>query len=109
MALNGEGLSETAGDETAIEISSPETIGTSTLIWGNNGDGSPEEPVDQRPDDALSLTFDSAPLDQPLEILGAPVAELELAADQANAFVAVRLSEVLPDGASALVSYGLLS
>jgi putative CocE/NonD family hydrolase len=109
MALNGEGLSETAGDETAIEISSPETIGTSTLIWGNNGDGSPEEPVDQRPDDALSLTFDSAPLDQPLEILGAPVAELELAADHVSAFVAVRLTEVLPDGASALVSYGLLN
>ena len=39
---------------------------------------------------------------------GAPVVELDLAADEPNALVAIRLNDVQPDGTSALVTYGLL-
>ena len=39
-------------------------------------------PLDQRPDDGRSLTFDTEPLAERLEILGAPVVELDLAADE---------------------------
>ena len=48
-------------------------------------------------------------LEEPLEILGAPVLHLDVAADRPNAFVAVTLSEVLPDGAATRISYGVLN
>ena len=48
-------------------------------------------PVDQRPDDSLSLCFDSPPLAENLPILGAPVVDLLVAADRPNALVSVRL------------------
>ena len=113
FALNAEGsatrLDRQAGPEQAIALSCPQDLGCCTHMWGHNGDDAAECPVDQRPDDALSLCFDSEPLAEDLPILGAPQVDLDLAADRPNALVAVRLSEVLPDGASALISYGVLN
>ncbi len=68
-----------------------------------------EMPLEQRPDDGRSLTFDTGPLPERLEILGAPVVELDLAADEPDALLAVRLNDVQPDGTSTLVTYGLLN
>ena len=53
---------------------------------------------DQRPTDAFSLYYDSAPLDDDLEILGLPKARLQVAADAPHANWFVRLSDVAPDG-----------
>ena len=53
---------------------------------------------DQRPTDAFSLTYDSVPLEQDLEILGLPRAVLTVAADAPHANWFVRLSDVAPDG-----------
>src|SRR4029077_4371644 len=64
---------------------------------------------DQRPDDALSLVFDSAILDVPLEILGGPVVDLTLESDQPVAQIAVRLNEVAPNGESTRVTWGVLN
>jgi hypothetical protein len=66
-------------------------------------------PPDQRAEDGKALCFTSAPLDTPLEILGVPEATLEVAVDQPCALLAVRLCDVAPDGASALVTRGLLN
>ena len=44
-----------------------------------------------------------------MEILGAPVVELEFAVDRPVAMVAVRLSDVAPDGRATRISYGLLN
>ena len=55
------------------------------------------------------MTFDSLPLPERLEILGAPKVSLEFAVDRPVAFVAVRLNEVTPDGSSARITYGLLN
>jgi hypothetical protein len=66
-------------------------------------------PTDQREDDAGSLCFDSAVLDQPLQILGGTRLVLELASDRPEAFIAVRLSDVAPEGGSARITYGLLN
>jgi hypothetical protein len=66
-------------------------------------------PADQRVDDGRSLTFDTAPLAARLEILGAPVATLEIEADKPIAMIAVRLNDVAPDGSSTRVTYGLLN
>jgi hypothetical protein len=65
--------------------------------------------LDQRVEAGGSLTFDTAPLQQPLEFLGTPILHLKVAADKPNALVAVTLSEVLPDGSATRLSYGLLN
>jgi putative CocE/NonD family hydrolase len=74
--------------------------------WGGHGDAL-EFPPDQRPEDGLSLSFDTGPLAETVEILGVPVARLDLAADRPMALVAVRLCDVWPDGASTLITRGL--
>jgi uncharacterized protein len=74
-----------------------------------DGRGDPgEAPADQRLDDGFSLVFDTAPLAERVEILGAPVVSLTLSSDRPRAQVAVRLSEVAADGAATRVSYGVL-
>jgi uncharacterized protein len=82
--------------------------GTEAGVWTSEGQ-SADLAGDQRPDDALSLAFDSEPLAEPLEILGFPEVTLELAVDRPSALVAVRLCDVFPDGTSALVTRGLLN
>jgi hypothetical protein len=53
--------------------------------------------------------FDSAPLAEPIEVLGAPVITLGVFADRPLANLIVRLCDVHPDGASLRVSYGVLN
>jgi len=113
FVLNADGrstsLDEAAGGERLIALRCPESLGSCSPIWWHKGGDAPECPPDQRPDDALSLSFDSEPLAEDLPIFGAPQVALDLAADRPNALVAVRLSEVLPEGASARVSFGVLN
>ena len=68
-----------------------------------------EMPIDQRPDDGRSLTFDTAPLEDRFEVLGAPAVTLEIACDRPAAMIAWLLNDVAPDGASTLVTYGVLN
>jgi hypothetical protein len=70
--------------------------------------GRPTE-FEQTPDDRNSLLFDSAPLDRDLEILGYPIAKIQVSADVPVAQIAVRLTEVTPEGKSWLVSYNALN
>lgn len=69
----------------------------------------PELPGDQRDDDALSVCFDQPVLDTAIDIVGAPELALRLSADKPQANIAVRLCDVHPDGASELISYGVLN
>lgn len=89
-----------------LAIRSPQTTGRCGGAWCPFS--SHELPGEQSRDDAGSLVLDSEPLAERLEILGEPVAVLELAADRPGGLVAVRLCDVGPDGASARVTYGLL-
>lgn len=109
LALTRSGLALTARDQVAMTLKCPPTVGMTNLHWNNKGthDGSPEDPEDQRIDDCRSLCFDSAPLPELKEILGAPCLTLALAVDRPLAFVCVRLCDVAPDGASTRVTYGL--
>ena len=66
-----------------------------------------ELPGDHRAEDACSLVFDSPPLDQPLALLGTPLARLVLEAEKAAGQVVVRLCEVAPDGSSRRLSWGV--
>jgi hypothetical protein len=94
--------------ERVLDISSPQTVGLAAGKWCPHG-LDPEMSGDQRQEAGGSLVFDSAPLSSALDILGAPVVELELAADQPDALIAVTLSEVLPNGAATRLTYGLLN
>ena len=107
-ALNPGGLDEEAGPERELNHRSPQTLGLTAGEWCPYGFEA-EMPTDQRGEDGQSLAFDTAPLAEPLEILGAPVLELEVAVDRPSAFLAVRLCDVAPDGASTQVTYGLLN
>jgi len=108
FSLTPNGLGEASGDGQDYLVASPETTGAACgefcAIWLG-----PEAPGDQRTDDAGSLTFDSAPLEEALEIFGAPAVTLELSSDRPQANLAVRLCDVSPDGASTRVSYGVLN
>lgn len=106
--LTSHGLAEAPGSETALDHRSPLTTGVGGGEWHAFGFG-PEFPDDQREDDGRSLCFDTAPLRERLEILGAPVVTLDAAVDRPSAFVAVRLNDVAPDGSSLMVGYGLLN
>jgi putative CocE/NonD family hydrolase len=96
------------GLEVPLSLRSPETLGLYAGRWCPYG-LTPDLSLDQRLEDGGALTFDTEPLQERLEILGAPVAELELAVDRPVALVAARLSDVAPDGAATRVSYGLLN
>ncbi|HKJ95733.1 MAG TPA: CocE/NonD family hydrolase [Gammaproteobacteria bacterium] len=104
-ALAGEGG---AGDTTPRSICSPLATGSAAGKWCSYAVPG-DLPVDQRGDDAGSLVFETAPLEEPLDILGGAVAELELEADRPAAMIAVRLCDVAPDGAVTRVTYGLLN
>lgn len=107
MRLDATGaLGTTSSGETTI--ATPLWVGRAAGKWCAYGH-TPDQPTDQRVDDAGSVTFDSAPLPDRLEILGAPVADLLISSDRPIAQLAVRLCAVEPNGASTRVSYGLLN
>jgi uncharacterized protein len=93
---------------TPHAISSPLSVGMYAGKWCSFT-ATPDLPTDQRDEDGGSLNYDTDPLPAPLEILGAPVVELELSSDQPVAMVAVRLSDRLPDDRTTRVTYGLLN
>jgi putative CocE/NonD family hydrolase len=107
MALAPGRLGE-EGAAAALPLRSPLGLGAFGGRWLSFGEG-PDMPADQRAEDGGALVFDTGPLAEPLEILGAPVAELEIAADRPVAMVAARLSDVRPDGSVTRVTYGLLN
>jgi uncharacterized protein len=108
LALNPGRLGQTAEAEAQLTISSAQDTGLYAGAWCPYGLG-PDLPADQREEDGNALCFDGPAVTETLEILGAPVAELEVAADKPVAMVAVRLCDIHPDGTSERVSYGLLN
>jgi putative CocE/NonD family hydrolase len=96
-------LSPTPGAHASVTYVGDKIVGMSKPQW------MPSRPDDQSSDDEKSLVFDSEALDSDKEILGNPVAKIRVSANVPVAKLAVRLTEVLPDGKSWLVSYGILN
>ncbi|MGK7346834.1 MAG: CocE/NonD family hydrolase [Candidatus Nitrospinota bacterium M3_3B_026] len=92
----------------AQTIQSPLSVGLFAGKWCSYT-YAPDLPHDQREEDGGALVFDSAPLEDDMEILGAPVVELELSSNQPMAMIAARLSDVAPDDKATRVTYGLLN
>ncbi len=106
--LAARGAQTAAPTEPAFEVRSPLSVGLFAGKWCSYAEDT-DLPNDQREEDGGALVFDSRPLTEPLEILGAPEVELTLASDKHSAQVAVRLSDVAPDGTVMRVTYGLLN
>ena len=98
----------TVTQEIPLVIQSPLSVGLFAGKWCSYA-APPDLPHDQREEDGGALVFDSDFLSEDLEILGAPVAELDIRSNRPVALVAVRLSDVLPDEKATRVTYGLLN
>jgi predicted acyl esterase len=94
--------------ERPLTIQSPLSVGLFAGKWCSYAAG-PDLAHDQREEDGGALVFDSAPLKETQEILGAPVVELDLQVNKPIAMVAVRLSDVAQDDKATRVTYGLLN
>ncbi|MEM1315066.1 MAG: CocE/NonD family hydrolase, partial [Pseudomonadota bacterium] len=90
------------------------TVASGTECGGMTGEffpfgfGPGELPGDQRPDDAYSACFDAEPAAAATDLLGAPMVRLSLRCDRPRGQVILRLCDVAPNGASALISHGML-
>ncbi|EHY90539.1 putative hydrolase, CocE/NonD family [Saccharomonospora azurea NA-128] len=91
-----------------LTVQSPLSVGQFAGKWASYN-APPDLPYDQREEDGGSLVFETEPLTEDVEVLGAPRVTLDIAADRPVAMVAVRLSDVLPDGRATRVTYGLLN
>ena len=96
-------LSRTKAANGSIDYVGDKIVGMAKPQW------MPSRPDDQSSDDAKCLVFDSSPLESDIEILGYPLAKIRVGANVPVAKLALRLTELLPDGKSWLVSYGILN
>jgi predicted acyl esterase len=82
---------------------------TGTAAWNSCAGGLPwGQPLDQRDDDAWSLTTDW-PVAEATEVLGHVMVKATVTSDQPIAYLSAKLNDVWPDGTSALVTRGLLN
>ncbi len=112
LYLNSDGaanvMAKTPASMVPLEFTGQLSHGFDSGEWGNFGSKG-EFPPDQRSADGECLAFTSAPVKDAIAILGNPEVDLALTVDRPIALVAVRLCDVAPDGASTLVSWGLLN
>jgi uncharacterized protein len=105
----GEGsLGPSPGARSDLAVPGTRTVGVDAGPWCPYGDPL-DYPPDQREEDAGSLCFESGPLADDLAVLGFPRARLQLSAGQRYGQVAVRLCDIWPDGASTLITRGMLN
>jgi putative CocE/NonD family hydrolase len=101
------GLSEKPQPDRKVTHVGDRIVGLGTVEWVPFAPT--ELPREQSADDARSLTFDTEPLTEDFEILGAPTLRVRVSADRPVARLAVRLCEATAEGKSWLVTYGLLN
>src|SRR5262249_19164290 len=108
LHLNPARLAAEPEPEAALTHSSIQLNGRASGAWCPYATGADLD-SDQSADDGYLLVFDSLPLPQGFEILGARAVELELAVAQPLALIAARLCDVDEHGSSARVTYGVLN
>jgi len=99
---------ENLDEEICEPIQSPLSTGLFAGKWCSYT-AAPDLPHDQREEDGGALVYETQPLEADIEILGTPVADLVFASSRPIAMVAVRLSDVAPDGKATRVTYGLFN
>jgi putative CocE/NonD family hydrolase len=107
LHLTQAGLSEQAGPLAEV-ISTPQTLGFAAGEYFPMGLDA-EMAGDQARDDAMSVCFDTPPLEATLSLVGQARLRLRLTSDQPLAFVVARLCAVMPDGCSTRLAHGFLN
>lgn len=102
------GLRSENGSLAPHVVRSAQTVGSEAGEWCPFGRGH-DQAGDQRPDDQRSVLFETRPLEQPLEILGATIVTLDISCDRPVANLVARLCDVHPSGESLRVSFGVLN
>ncbi len=106
--LNADGRAAKPKRERVLTHRSETVAGLTHGDWCPYGYDA-EMPSDQREEDGRGLAFDTAPLKRRIEVLGQPAVELDIACDEPQALIYVRLCDVAPGGASTRVTYGVLN
>ena len=103
------GLQEVAYGVGRDGIDSLAVVGdVGVAAWNSCAGGLPwGQPLDQRADNARSLTYDW-PIAACEELVGIPRVALRVRSDQVFGHVSVKLCDVLPDSTSALITRGML-
>ncbi len=101
----GEAAEEPGRD---VVLQSPLSVGMFAGKWASYA-AVPDLPFDQREEDGGALVYETEPLLEPMELLGLPSAQFEVASDKPAAMLAVRLSDVAPNGEATRFTYGLLN
>jgi uncharacterized protein len=83
------------------------SVGVTAGLW--SGGLQFGQPSDQRPDEALSLLYTSAPLREPIHVIGRPRAVVHVASTARVIGFSVSLNDVAPDGSSHLVAKGMVN
>lgn len=91
-----------------LTVQSPLSVGFYAGKWCSYSAG-PDQPHDQREDDGGSLVFDTEPLKERLELLGAPEVELEFSCNRPTGMVALRLSDIAEDGKATRCTYSVFN
>lgn len=102
--FTGNALQSDAGPAVVKTLPLDPRHGAASGMWCPFGPG--DLPGDQRPDDLVSVTFDTAPLASEMSLLGAPEVLVDVEGEAGSQVIA-RLCEVAPDGSSLLLSWGV--
>ncbi|MGY5811138.1 CocE/NonD family hydrolase [Rhizobium sp. LEGMi198b] len=103
-----EGMPIPHAPEHAVYLRSPLDTGTTSGEYFTLKPDA-EMAIDQRLDDAGSLTFQTTPLAVDHDYLGRPVVTLSLRCDAETANLCARLIDLHPDGTATRVSFGVLN
>lgn len=91
-----------------LTIQSPLSVGLFAGKWCSYA-STTDLPSDQREEDGGALVFDTPPLSEDVEILGAPELIVRLSSNKPFAMLAARLCDVAPNGRSTRITYGVLN
>ena len=99
---------------TVLTLGGPATAPASAAVGLATGNWCPPPPDsglfgDQRADESASAVFESEPLAEAVEVLGAPRVRLQIAHPGPRAIVSVKLNDVSPAGQSQPVTRGALN
>lgn len=97
-----------AGPPKPVYLRSPLDTGTASGEWFTLKPDA-ELAGDQRGDDAGSLTFETAPLSDAVDLLGRPELSLSLSCEADLANLCARLVNIHPDGSAFRVSFGVIN
>ncbi len=109
LHLTGDGrLARSASPDSDVTVHTRQDCGADGGEYFAVNPG-PDLPGDQRADDALSVCFETGPLDKAVEVIGPPVLRLPVRIDAATGNLVARLVDVHPDGTAHRVSLGVLN